>query len=86
MLVDERMIRKQIYLEPSQNDAIKLLSTRKGATEAEIIREALDLYLVAHREAQQDPLMQMIGRISSGKRDGSLRHDRDIYFLPGERQ
>jgi hypothetical protein len=36
------MIRKQVYLAPDQNRKLKALAARRGCTEAEIIREALD--------------------------------------------
>ena len=37
-----QMIRKQVYLEPRQDRVLKRQSRRRGVTEAEIIREALD--------------------------------------------
>jgi hypothetical protein len=36
------MLRKQVYLAPEQNRKLKALAARRGCTEAEIIREALD--------------------------------------------
>ena len=39
------MVRKQIYLRPGQDSEIKRLAEARGATEAEIIREAIDLLL-----------------------------------------
>jgi hypothetical protein len=36
------MIRKQVYLEREQERKLKALAARRGCTEAEIIREALD--------------------------------------------
>jgi hypothetical protein len=38
----ETMIRKQVYLGKEQNRKLKALAARRGCTEAEIIREALD--------------------------------------------
>jgi hypothetical protein len=47
------MIRKQLYIEPRQDAALKQRARRRGVTEAEIIREALD------RDAQSDrPVFQ----------------------------
>ena len=37
-----RMVRKQIYIEPRQESTLKRLARETGATEAEIIREAID--------------------------------------------
>ena len=36
------MIRKQVYLEPRQDRKLKAIAGRRGCTEAEVIREALD--------------------------------------------
>ncbi len=37
-----KMVRKQIYIEPHQESTLKRLARETGATEAEIIREAID--------------------------------------------
>jgi hypothetical protein len=37
------MIRKQVYIEKRQDEALKRAARRRGVTEAELIREALDL-------------------------------------------
>jgi hypothetical protein len=37
-----RMVRKQIYIEPRQEASLKQLVRETGASEAEIIREAID--------------------------------------------
>jgi hypothetical protein len=76
----EKMIRKQIYLEPKQNEHVKVLSAREGKTEAEIIRDALDNYLVTVSKVKEDPLTQLIGIVETGERNGSVMHDRDIYL------
>jgi hypothetical protein len=36
------MIRKQVYVRPAQDKAVKKLSRKKGITEAEYIRRAID--------------------------------------------
>jgi len=41
------MIRKQVYIEPRQEALIKQLVRETGVTEAEIIRQALDLQIAA---------------------------------------
>ena len=38
-------VRKQVYIEPRQERALKRVSKKSGATEAEIIRRALDQHL-----------------------------------------
>jgi len=37
-----QMIRKQVYIEPRHDDILKRLSRTRGATEAQIIRSAID--------------------------------------------
>jgi hypothetical protein len=36
------MIRKQLYIEERQEAALKHLAARRGVTEAEVVREAID--------------------------------------------
>ena len=43
------MIRKQIYLEPAQNTALKRLAQQAGVSEAELIRAAIDQHLQTAR-------------------------------------
>jgi len=38
------MVRKQVYIEPRQDELLKRIASATGATEAEIIREAIDQY------------------------------------------
>jgi hypothetical protein len=38
------MVRKQVYIEPRQDEMLKRLAKATGATEAEIIRQAIDRY------------------------------------------
>ncbi|MCW5876770.1 MAG: ribbon-helix-helix protein, CopG family [Anaerolineales bacterium] len=42
------MIRKQIYLQKKQNQALKRLAKQRGVSEAEVIRQAID------RETERD--------------------------------
>ena len=37
------MVRKQVYIEKRQDEALKRASRDRGVTEAELVREALDL-------------------------------------------
>ncbi|WP_066190180.1 MULTISPECIES: ribbon-helix-helix domain-containing protein [Gracilibacillus] len=76
---DTHKVRKQVYLEPSQNKQIKQLSARERKTEAEIIREAVDDYLVK-RETSKDPLAQLIGMVKDGDSKGSTHHDSTVYL------
>jgi hypothetical protein len=38
------MVRKQVYIEPRQDELLKQAAAETGMTEAEIIRQALDLW------------------------------------------
>jgi len=37
------MVRKQVYIEKRQDEALKRAARRRGVTEAELVREALDM-------------------------------------------
>lgn len=37
------MVRKQVYIEKRHDEALKRAARRRGVTEAELVREALDL-------------------------------------------
>jgi aryl carrier-like protein len=45
--MSERMVRKQIYLEPRQDRLLKARARQLGVTEAELIRQGLDQVLDA---------------------------------------
>lgn len=47
------MIRKQVYLEPAQDKALKRLARRTHRPEAEIVRAALDLHMEEAASAQR---------------------------------
>ena len=47
-------IRKQIYLDPQQESLLKSLSKQTGMSEAEMIRQALDLQLGFFGQSQPD--------------------------------
>lgn len=51
----ENKVRKQIYLEPQQNELLKQVSERMGVSEAEVIRQALD----GHARRVRIPLRRM---------------------------
>ncbi len=50
------MVRKQMYLEPRQDVQIKQLAQARSTTEAEVIREAINLFLsqVARQQRAQE--------------------------------
>lgn len=71
------LVRKQTYITPEQDLALKRLAQQQGTTEAEILRRAIDHFLGAIGIlANEDPFADMIGMI-----DGppcKADHD-DIY-------
>ena len=77
---NEKRIRKQIYLDPGQNEQVKQISARHGKPEAEIIREAIDNYLISNQANQQDPLCELVGIVKDGAENGSTNHDQAIYL------
>lgn len=72
-----RKVRKQVYLNPWQDEQLARLASKSGLSEAEIIRNALDAYLIALGRLPSDhPLSSLaaIGASSAGGL-GASRHD-----------
>ncbi len=70
------LVRKQTYITSAQDRAVKLLAQRQGTTEAEILRQAIDQFLIRHGISEtQDPFADLIGMFE-GPSEGD--HD-DIY-------
>jgi hypothetical protein len=70
------LVRKQIYITPAQDRAVKRLAHQQGITEAEILHKALDQFLA--REGiidTQDPFAELIGMFEGSS---EVDHD-DIY-------
>ena len=57
-----QMIRKQIYIQKSQEERLKKVAEARGVSEAEIIRRALDVELkrVGYRLAYDDQAMKRL--------------------------
>jgi len=70
------LVRKQTYITPAQDRAVKLLAQRQGTTEAEILRKALDQFLAREGIVEtEDPFLDLIGLFSG---PSEVDHD-DIY-------
>lgn len=70
------LVRKQTYITPAQDRAVKRLAQQQGTTEAEILRKALDLLLAREGIAENDdPCADLIGMFSG---PSQVDHD-DIY-------
>jgi hypothetical protein len=55
-------VRKETYITPAQDRAVKLLAQRQGTTEAEILRQAIGQFLIRHGISEtQDPFADLIG-------------------------
>ncbi len=79
-----RVIRKQTYLTAWQDARIKRIAARRGVTEAEILREAVDFYLAqveGEEERGGDWLADLLGAFTAGVPDGSEVVD-EIYRRP----
>ena len=69
------LVRKQTYITPAQDRAVKRLAQQQG-TEAEILRKALDLLLAREGIGEnEDPFVDLIGLFSG---PSEVDHD-DIY-------
>ena len=56
------LVRKQTYITPAQDRAVKRLAQKQGTTEAEILRKALDLLLAREGlKENEDPFEGLIG-------------------------
>jgi hypothetical protein len=70
------LVRKQTYITPYQDRAVKRLAQLQGTTEAEILRRAVDLLLAREGILEtQDPFVGLIGMFEG---PAEVDHD-DIY-------
>jgi hypothetical protein len=70
------LVRKQTYITPAQDRAVKRLAQQQGTTEAEILRKALDQFLAREGIVEtQDPFAELIGMFEG---PSEVDHD-DIY-------
>jgi hypothetical protein len=49
----KRMVRKQVYIRPRQDEQLKRLAQQRGASEAELIREVIEI-LIKQQPASQE--------------------------------
>jgi hypothetical protein len=83
-----RMIRKQVYLEPAQDELLKRRARERGVTEAHVLREAIAGPGYATRTSQTgtDPeaakkLLAFIRSLPArSHRRGSLRWSREALY------
>lgn len=73
-------VRKQIYIDHWQDARLAQLAEETGSSEAEIIRHALDGYLLALDELPSNhPLTSLAGLGSSSGGSGASDHDTVAY-------
>jgi len=48
-----KMVRKQVYIEPRQDELLKEWAEQTGKSEAEIFRQALDRWMVSERRRRE---------------------------------
>lgn len=65
----------QVYLDPEQDRALRVLAQRQKVSLAELIRRGVDRYLAEALPPERDPSLKLIGLGSSGRDDLSVRHD-----------
>ncbi len=70
------LVRKQTYITPAQDRAVKRLAQQQRTTEADILRKALDQFLAREGIVEtQDPFAELIGMFEG---PSEVDHD-DIY-------
>ncbi|MDO8692359.1 MAG: CopG family transcriptional regulator [Dehalococcoidia bacterium] len=74
----------QIYLEPAQDRALRILAERRGTSIGALIRQGVQKYLDEEVPPDEDPALGIVALGGSGKGDLSLDHD--LYLITSERQ
>jgi hypothetical protein len=70
------LVRKQTYITPEQDRALKRMAREDGATESEILRQALDSWLSRRPSVgRDDPFESLIGFV-----DGPSKVDHDDIY------
>jgi hypothetical protein len=84
--MSENMVRTQVYLPRAIYKRLQVRAKKNDLTLAVQIREALEDYLIVKTSDDEerpmspdDPLLELIGSISTGLGDGSINHDKYIY-------
>lgn len=67
----------QVYLDPRQLEMLRAMSTQRNQPMTHLIRESLERYMVEEM-AEDDPLLGLVGMISSDEPDTAVEHDRVI--------
>ncbi len=73
--------RTQMYLPEEVLNRLKRKSKKEKTTVSGIVRDALAEYLAKEetKDWRHDALWEIVGRVSSGKKDLSAKHDEYLY-------
>ncbi len=77
------MIRTQIYLTEKEQIALRTIANVQGATQSEVIREAIDQYIVMHQQTHRVQLLREARGIWADREDinaEDLRAEWDRQF------
>ncbi len=81
-----RMIRKQVYIEPRQDQLLKAVAKELGMTEAEFVRQSIDRGLASMAGLRPDPTAwkaaerYILGRMRKGPVEQKRRWTRDELY------
>lgn len=74
------MKRTQIYVEEELDRRIRAAALEEGRSAADLIREAVRLYLGETRISKApDPFLALAGAFRGGPKDAAAEHDRYLY-------
>jgi len=77
------MIRTQIYLTEKEQDTLRIIANLQGATQSEVIREAIDRYIAMHTQSNRVQLLREARGIWADREDinaSDLRAEWDRQF------
>jgi len=63
------MIRTQIYLTEEEQKALRAIANSQDATQSEVIREAIDLYIVGYKQSNRLQLLREARGIWADRED-----------------
>lgn len=66
----------QIYLDPAQDRALRVLAERRSSSIAFLIRQSVQRYLEEEMPVEEDPALGIVGLGASGLGDLARHHDR----------
>jgi hypothetical protein len=82
----KRSVAMNIRLTSEEYAALKARARSEGRSLAQVVREAIRNHVEGtpsgRRPGPSDPLLEVIGIVESGVRDGAEEHDHYIYGTP----